>query len=106
MSRGLHGWATLIHAELREFPSLAKEGWPRHQQNGPVPSRPGCFVQIQKEFFLEVDQHHPVCEGTGPFLDGADTPPRLRRGIRTPQVLHQVNNVIATQKGQSPGGGL
>src|SRR5207247_4739295 len=31
-----------------EVPSLAKEGWPRHQVNGPIPlkARPGWFVQL------------------------------------------------------------
>src|SRR5438876_9428263 len=31
-----------------EVHSLAKEGWPRHQVNGPVPlkARPGWFVQL------------------------------------------------------------
>src|SRR5947199_3009233 len=44
-----------------EVPSLAKEGWPRHQVNGPVPleARPGWFVQL-------------------PMIGGLNQPPRLR----------------------------
>src|SRR5207249_8230033 len=44
-----------------EVPSLAKEGWPRHQVNGPVPlgARPGWFVQL-------------------PIIGGLNQPPRLR----------------------------
>src|SRR5438034_9754908 len=42
-----------------EVPSLAKEGWPRHQVNGPVPlkARPGWFVQL-------------------PIIGGLNQPPR------------------------------
>src|SRR3989442_947638 len=41
--------------------SLAKEGWPRHQVNGPVPlmARPGWFVPL-------------------PIIGGLNQPPRLR----------------------------
>src|SRR5438067_11603477 len=44
-----------------EVPSLAKEGWPRHQVNGPVPlkARPEWFVQQ-------------------PIIGGLNQPPRLR----------------------------
>src|SRR6266566_753508 len=44
-----------------EVPSLAKEGWPRHQVNGPVPLEawPGWFVQL-------------------PIIGGLNQPPRLR----------------------------
>ncbi len=44
-----------------EVPSLAKEGWTRHQVNGPVPleARPGWFVQL-------------------PIIAGLNQPPRLR----------------------------
>src|SRR5205809_5506954 len=44
-----------------EVPSLAKEGWSRHQVNGPVPlqARPGWFVQL-------------------PIIGGLNQPPRLR----------------------------
>src|SRR6266571_7328575 len=44
-----------------EVPSLAKEGTPRHQVNGPVPleARPGWFVQL-------------------PMIGGLNQPPRLR----------------------------
>src|SRR5213594_4237411 len=42
-----------------EVHSLAKEGWPRHQVNGPVPlkARPGWFVQL-------------------PIIGGLNQPPR------------------------------
>src|SRR5438876_449772 len=39
-----------------ELPSLAKEGWPRHQVNGPVPlksARTGWFVQLPMSRWLE-----------------------------------------------------
>src|SRR5437899_12818381 len=44
-----------------EVPSLAKEGTPRHEVNGPVPleARPGWFVQL-------------------PIIGGLNQPPRLR----------------------------
>src|SRR5437879_13790107 len=44
-----------------KLPSLAKEGWTRHQVNGPVPltARTGWFVQL-------------------PIIGGLNEPPRLR----------------------------
>jgi hypothetical protein len=35
----------------------------------------------------------PVCEGTGPFLDGADIPPPLRRGISLVQHASNMANL-------------
>ena len=55
------GHGKLIIGGKGEVPSLAKEGWPRHQVNGPVPleARPGWFVQL-------------------PIIGGLNQPPRLR----------------------------
>src|SRR6266516_4556927 len=83
-----------------EVPSLAKEGWPRHQVNGPVPleARPGWFVQLpiigglNQPFFLvspyraHIRSAHarlrPLRRLRGIFLMGAATPPCPRRGLR------------------------
>src|SRR5947209_20360380 len=47
--------------ERAKLPSLAKEGWLRHQENGPFPlkARPGWFVQQ-------------------PIIGALNQPPRLR----------------------------
>src|SRR6266568_6976090 len=79
--------------EKGEVPSLAKEGWPRHQVNGPVPleARPGWFVQLpiigglNQPFFLvspyraHIRSAHarlrPLRWLRNIFLMGAATPP-------------------------------
>src|SRR5437773_8681863 len=78
----------------------AKEGWPRHQVNGPIPlkARPGWFVQLpiigglNQPFFLvspyraHIRSAHarlrPLRGLRGIFLMGAATPPCARRGLR------------------------
>src|SRR5206468_218686 len=82
-----------------EVPSLAKEGWPRHQVNGPVPlkARPGWFVQLpiigglNQPFFLvspyraHIRSAHarlrPAKVASRHFIDGASTPPSPRSRI-------------------------
>ena len=56
--------------ERAKLPSLAKEGWLRHQENGPLPlkARPGWFVQQ-------------------PIIGGLNQPPRLRPLRRLRSIL-------------------
>ena len=68
-----------------EVPSLAKEGTPRHQVNGPVPleARPGWFVQLPIIGGLnQPPRLRPLRRLRGIFLVGAATPPCPRRGLR------------------------
>src|SRR6266566_5317352 len=68
-----------------EVPSLAKEGTPRHQVNGPVPleAGPGWFVQLPIIGGLnQPPRLRPVRRLRGIFLMGAATPPCPRRGLR------------------------
>src|SRR5437899_8231985 len=68
-----------------EVPSLAKEGTPRHQVNGPVPleARPGWFVQLPIIGGLnQPPRLRPLRRLRGIFLMGAATPPCPRRGLR------------------------
>src|SRR6266581_8295292 len=68
-----------------EVPSLAKEGWPRHQVNGPVPleARTGWFVQLPIIGGLNQPPHlRPLRRLRDIFLMGAATPPCPRRGLR------------------------
>src|SRR2546425_11479513 len=61
-----------------EVPSLAKEGTPRHQVNGPVPleARPGWFVQLPIIGGLnQPPRLRPLRKLRGIFLMGAATPP-------------------------------
>src|SRR2546428_9886361 len=70
---------------LNKVPSLAKEGWPRHQVNGPVPleARPGWFVQLPIIGGLnQPPRLRPRRRLRGIFLMGAATPPCPRRGLR------------------------
>ena len=68
-----------------EVPSLAKEGTPRHQVNGPVPleARPGWFVQLPIIGGLnQPPRLCPLRRLRAIFLMGAATPPCPRRGLR------------------------
>src|SRR5947209_19109939 len=68
-----------------EVPSLAKEGTPRHQVNGPVPleARPGWFVQLPIIGGLnQPPRLCPLRRLPAIFLMGAATPPCPRRGLR------------------------
>ena len=68
-----------------EVPSLAKEGWPRHQVNGPIPlkARPGWFVQLPIIGGLnQPPRLRRLRRLRGIFLMGAATPPCPRRGLR------------------------
>ncbi len=68
-----------------EVPSLAKEGWPRHEVNGPVPleARPGWFVQLPIIGGLnQPPRLRRLRRLRGIFLMGAATPPCPRRGLR------------------------
>src|SRR6266568_964814 len=65
--------------------SLAKEGTPRHQVNGPVPleARPGWFVQLPIIGGLnQPPRLCPLRRLRAIFLMGAATPPCPRRGLR------------------------
>src|SRR5437867_9103194 len=68
-----------------ELPSLAKEGWPRHQVNGPVPleAPPGWFVPLPIIGGLnQPPRLRPLRRLRGIFLMGAAAPPLPRRGVR------------------------
>src|SRR5213596_2884546 len=72
----------LFHAKL---PSLAKEGWLRHQTNGPLPlkARPGWFVQQPIIGGLnQPPRLRPLRRLRGIFLMGAATPPCPRNRLR------------------------
>src|SRR6266436_1094530 len=86
------------------IPLLAKEGWPRHQKNGPVPNRRGRGGRSRVTFRNAVLKHlrvsdHPVCGASVAsrlFIDAAATPPheegnaprlnncRIRSQVHTP----------------------
>src|SRR5215467_8032471 len=72
----IFGWA--------KFPSLVKEGWPRHQKHNPVPlkARTGWFVQQPIIGGLnQPPRLRPLRRLRDIFLMGAATPPWPRRGI-------------------------
>src|SRR5262245_30851767 len=68
-----------------ELPSLAKEGWPRHQENGakpPLKERPGWFVQLPIiGGFNEPPRLRQPRKLRDIFFMGAATPPLPRRGV-------------------------
>src|SRR6266699_6049400 len=67
------------------LPSLAKEGWTRHQEISPflLKARTGWFVRTPKQFLLnEPPRLRPLRWLREIFLMGAATPPFPRRGIR------------------------
>src|SRR5947209_2618763 len=70
--------------ERAKLPSLAKEGWLRHQENGPLPlkARPGWLVQQPIIGGLnQPPRLRPLRRLRRIFLMGADTPPWPRRGV-------------------------
>src|SRR5205809_2259628 len=79
--------------------SLAKEGWPRHQVNGPIPlkARPGWFVQLPIIGGLnQPPRLRPLRRLRGIFLMGAATPPCARRGIAALlRLIHSLGGVPA-----------
>src|SRR6058998_3797202 len=67
------------------LPSLAKEGWTRHQEISPflLKARTGWFVQTPKQFLLnEPPRLRPLRWLRDIFLIGAATPP-LPRSIQS-----------------------
>src|SRR5204862_8276164 len=67
-----------------ELPSLAKEGCPRHQVNGPVPlkSADGVVRSTSDKRWLErTTPSAPTKEASPLSLMGAATPPLPRRGV-------------------------
>src|SRR5437762_5838346 len=67
-----------------ELPSLAKEGWPRHQVNGPVPLKgaDGVVRSTSDNRWLErTTPSAPARRLRRFFLMGAATPPLPRRGV-------------------------
>src|SRR5207248_10566787 len=95
-----------------EVPSLAKEGWPRHQVNGPIPlkARPGWFVQLPIIGGLnQPPRLRPLRRIRGIFLMGAATPPCARRGLRLSLQLSSMPPCPAKDVGHSkapPQGGV
>src|SRR5437667_9909209 len=93
-----------------ELPSSAKEGWQRHQVNGPVPlkARPGWFVQLPIIGGLnQPPRLCPLRRLRAIFLMGAATPPCPRRGLRLSLQLFSMPPCPAKDvghgKGASPG---
>src|SRR5437667_12355056 len=83
-----------------EVPSLAKEGWPRHQVNGPIPleARPGWFVQLPIIGGLNQPPClRPLRRLRGIFLMGAATPPCARRGGRA---IQKISRSIRLSRGR------
>src|SRR5437868_10605372 len=70
--------------ERAKLPSLAKEGWLRHQENGPLPlkARPAWFVQQPVIGGLnQPPRLRPLRRLRSILLMGAATPPWPRRGV-------------------------
>src|SRR5437868_4374327 len=88
-----------------KFPSLAKEGWTRHQENGPLPlkARPGWFVQQPIIGGLnQPPRLRPLRWLRGIFLMGADTPPWPRRGVLFALCLFAANVCAQGPRGGPP----
>src|SRR5262245_3391480 len=85
VTRGCGSPAFAKKSERRGLPSLAKEGWPRHQENGakpPLMERTGWLVHLPINRWLErTAPSAPAKEASRNFLTGAATPPSPRRGI-------------------------
>src|SRR5262245_59991011 len=68
-----------------KLPSLAKEGWPRRQENAakpPLKERPGWFVQPPIIGGFNVPPRlRPLRKLRDIFFKGASTPPLPRRGV-------------------------
>src|SRR6266571_8827936 len=82
-----------------QVPSLAKEGWLRHQKDAakpPSPAQTGWLVP--KKNVLESEQTTPSAPfiGTGILLDGASTPPLPRRGVYSAQAFSEIKRVYFT----------
>src|SRR5438132_9931545 len=80
--------------ERAKLPSLAKEGWLRHQENGPLPLKalPGWFVQQPIIGGLnQPPRLRPLRRLRGILLMGAATPPLPRRGVWLAPKSRQTN---------------
>src|SRR6266581_4841829 len=89
--------------------TLAKEGWPRHQVNGPVPleARPGWFVPLPIIGGLnQPPRLRPLRRLRGIFLMGAATPPFPRRGLRLSLQLFSMPPVLPRSIQSCPAGQL
>jgi len=68
-------WIGMTTGEVWRIPLLRKEGWPRHQLEGPVPKRRGRGGQFGETLCVS---DHPVCAASVAshlFITGAATPP-------------------------------
>ena len=68
-----------------KFPFLVKEGWPRRQEDAPVPlmARTRWLVQgkiFKSSLLTNTTPSAPSKVASQHFLEGAATPPQLRRG--------------------------
>src|SRR5213592_2407691 len=92
-----------------EVPSLAKEGWPRHQVNGPVPlkARPGWFVQLPIIGGLnQPPRLRPLKEASRHFLNGRSHPSLSKEGTSAfPPVVFNAPPCPAKDVGHSKGKG-
>src|SRR6476646_7750684 len=79
-----HEWGTKV--DTKRFPSLAKEGWTRPQENIAKPpcwERTGWLVQTTDNRWLEPTTPSARANvASRNLLDRAATPPYPRRGIR------------------------
>ena len=82
-----------------KLPSLAKEGWPRHQLNGPVPlqARPGWFVQLPINRWLEpTTPSAPAKEASRNFFNGRSHPSLSKEGSFAPSNFRLILNSLSS----------
>ena len=79
-----------------ELPSLDKEGWPRHQEDGPFPLK-GADGVVRSAYNLigglnQPPRLRPLRRLRVIFLMGAATPPYPRRGVCLPFAFFSDNH--------------
>jgi acyl transferase domain-containing protein/acyl carrier protein/SAM-dependent methyltransferase len=88
------------------IPSLAKEGWPRHQVDVPIPLKGADGVVGSTE---RTTPSAPAAEASQHFVDGAAIPPLPRRGLPLPLAPTQalvwgIGRVLANEQPELFGG--
>src|SRR5438552_19174841 len=80
---GTRNLARMSRSIRMELPSLAKEGWPRHQENTPVPLKgaDGVVRSTSDNRWLErTTPSAPAKEASRLFLDGRSHPSFAKEG--------------------------
>src|SRR5881397_130332 len=80
---GTRNLARISRSIRMELPSLAKEGWPRHQVNGPVPLKgaDGVVRSTSDNRWLErTTPSAPAKEASPLFLNGRSHPSFAKEG--------------------------